>query len=106
MKKKIETWKVIYPDKSERLFNYCPFEKSKEEELAIKELKKILIKGIVNGLSKTHQDGRLNEIDFWRKRCNLFNTFSLCVLDIVEENNYKLHEKELNKIAEVGYDKQ
>jgi len=106
MKQKHKIWKVIYPDKTEILFTCDPFKKYKEKELAIKELNNLLIKGITNGLSHTHQDGRLNEIDFWKKRCDLFNIFSLCVLDIIEEKDYKLHERELNEIAKIGYDKQ
>ena len=79
--------------------------KFKRKEKKIKELHGLVVTGIVNGLSHTHKDGRLDDINFWRSRCELFNLFSLCVLDIVTNQNYKYSEKELKEIAEEGYKK-
>ena len=61
--------------------------------------------GLCNGLSHTHRDGRLDDINFWRKRCELFNAFSLCVLDLETGQNYKYKEKDLREIAAEGYKK-
>jgi len=64
----------------------------------IKEWQLIVNKGLNNGLSHTHQDGRLNDIEFWRRRSCLFNIFALCVM-----HKDEMHEKELIEIAERGY---
>ena len=76
-----------------------------EKEKKIMELHKLVVNGLVQGLSHTHRDGRLDDTDFWRKRCSLFNEFSLCVLNIVTRQTCEYSEKELRKIAEEGYNK-
>ena len=69
----------------------------------IKEWHNLVVNGLVNGLSHTARDKRLNDINFWRKRSQLFNEFSLCVLSLVNEQNYEYAEKNLKEIAEEGY---
>jgi len=108
--KKNKTWEIFYPDGTSSMMNYDPIKKVEEEikqvrrkEDKIKELHQLVVKGLVKGLSHTHQDGRLDDIDFWRKRCNLFNEFSKCVLDIITDQNPQYAEKNLKEIAEDGY---
>ena len=69
------------------------------------ELHQLVVTGLVQGLSHTHRDGRLEEINFWRSRSNLFNEFSLCVLSILTDQNCELSEKQLKEIAKEGYKK-
>lgn len=69
----------------------------------IKEWHKLVVKGLVNGLSHTARDERLDDIDFWRKRCRLFNSFSKCVLDLITNQTYQYSEKDLEDIAREGY---
>ena len=69
----------------------------------IKEWHNLLVRGLVNGLSYTANDGRTEQTNFWRKRCQLFNEFSACVLDLETEQNYEYAEKNLKEIAEEGY---
>ena len=69
----------------------------------INEWHKLVVMGLVNGLSHTHRDGRLEDINFWRKRSQLFGEFSKCVLDLETEQNYEYSEKNLIDIAEEGY---
>ena len=69
----------------------------------IQEWNNLVIKGLVNGLSFTTMDERTEDIDFWIKRCNLFNEFSLCVLALETEQNYKYSENQLKEIAKQGY---
>jgi len=71
----------------------------------ILECHKLIVQGLVNGLSHTHQDERLNDVEFWRKRPELFNLFSLCVLNLLTEQNYEYDENQLKEIAEKGYKK-
>ena len=111
-KEKSKTWKIIYPDKTESLCNYDPIkheqdkiQKYKKREKKIMELHQLVVTGLVQGLSHTHRDGRLEEINFWRSRSNLFNEFSLCVLSILTDQNCELSEKQLKEIAKEGYKK-
>ena len=69
----------------------------------VMKLHNLVVKGLVNGLSHTSGDERLEDINFWRKRCNLFNEFSKCVLDIVTDQNPKYAEKNLKEVAKEGY---
>ena len=66
----------------------------------------LVVNGLVNGLSHTSRDERLDDIDFWRSRCHLFNEFSKCVLDLITEQNYEYAEENLKKIAKAGYKKE
>ena len=72
----------------------------------ILEWHKLVVIGLCNGLSHTARDERLEDIDFWRKRCFLFNEFSKCVLDLITEQNYEYSEQNLKRIAEEGYKKE
>ena len=69
----------------------------------IKEWHNLVVNGLVNGLSYTAMDGRTEDIDFWRKRCNLFNAFSKCVLNLETDQDYQYSEKDLKEIAAEGY---
>ena len=108
-KKKNETWRLIYPDKTEVLMNYDPIKEAEEElklwKKKLGEWHKLIVQGLVNGLSHTHQDGRTDKIDFWRQRSKLFNLFGLCVQNLISEQNYEYDENQLKEIAEKGYKK-
>ena len=75
----------------------------KVETEKIKEWHKLVVNGLVNGLSHTARDGRLNDIDFWRCRSRLFNAFAHCVLDLITHQNYQYSEKDLKDTAKQGY---
>lgn len=108
--KKNKCWEVFYPDGTSSLMTYDPIRREKEiakkysDKLSkIRELHKLVVNGLVNGLSHTHQDGRKEDIVFWRKRCNLFDSFSHCVLDIITDQCYEYSEKDLKEISKEGY---
>ena len=108
--KKNKTWELFYPDGTSSLMTYDPikFEKDKikkiqEKESKIKELHGLVVRGLVTGLSHTHRDGRIEDISFWRRRCDLFNVFSLAVMNILTDQNYEYNLKELKEIADIGY---
>lgn len=108
--KENQTWELFYPDGTSSLMTYDPikFEKEKAKKILDKEKKimewhNLVVNGLVNGLSHTSRDGRLDDINFWRGRCNLFNEFSKCVLDIVTDQDSKYSEKQLKEIAKEGY---
>lgn len=107
-----KTWELKYPDNTTSLMNYDPIlreqkklEVFKKREKKIMELHNLVVTGLVQGLSHTHQDGRLDDINFWRSRSSLFNAFSLCVLNILTDQTCEYSEKELQEIAEEGYRK-
>ena len=113
-KKKIknEVWKLTYPDGTTSMMTYDPikFEREKAKKILDKEKKimechNLVVNGLVNGLSHTSRDERLDDINFWRSRCNLFNEFSHCVLNIVTDQIYEYSEKNLKEIAKDGYKK-
>ncbi len=79
----------------------------KEELKKIKEWHSLIVEGLVKGLSHTHQDGRKEDIDFWRKRARLFDAFAHCIQDLfLSKQNYKYSEKDLKEIAKEGYRKE
>lgn len=105
-----ETWELKYPDNTTSLMNYDPIlheqkklEKYKKREKKIMELHKLVVTGLVQGLSHIHRDGRLDDINFWRSRSGLFNLFSLCVLNILTDQTCEYSEKYLKEIAGEGY---
>ena len=111
-KPKNKIWKITYPDGTESMMTYDPikFEKEKakkilEKEKQIMKFHNLVVTGLVNGLSHTNRDERLDDIDFWRSRCNLFNEFSKCVLNMVTNQTCEYSEKELKRIAKEGYRK-
>ena len=110
--KKNKVWGLFYPDGSSSLMNYNPIKHEtdklkifKNKELKIKEWHQLIVKGLVNGLSYTAMDGRTDDINFWRKRCDLFDTFAHCIQSLITEQSYKYDEKNLKEIAEEGYKK-
>ena len=79
--------------------------KIKDKEKKIIEWHKLVVNGLVNGLSHTHRDGRLDDINFWRSRSELFDAFGHCVLDLLTDQTYEYSEKDLKEIAKEGYKK-
>ena len=69
----------------------------------ILEFHKLVVSGLVNGLSHTARDGRTEELEFWRQRSILFDRFGHCVLNLVTDQSYELDLKELKQVAEEGY---
>ena len=108
-KKKNETWRLIYPDKTEVLMNYDPIKEAEEElklwKKKLGEWHKLIVQGLVNGLSHTHQDGRTDKIDFWRQRSILWNEYAMCVQNLMTNQDYKFSEENLKELAKRGYQK-
>lgn len=111
-KETFEIWKMTYPDGTKSTMTYDPIlrerdkmEKLKGREKKIMKLHKLVVNGLVNGLSYTSRDERLNDINFWRNRSSLFNAFSLCVLNILTNQTSQYSEKDLKEIAKYGYEK-
>jgi len=75
----------------------------KIETKKIEEWHKLVVNGLVNGLSHTARDGRTDNIDFWRLRSRLFNAFGKCVLDLITNQDYQYSEKDLKDTAKQGY---
>lgn len=75
----------------------------KEKLKKIKEWHNLVVNGLVKGLSNTSRDERLDDIEFWRKRSELFNLFNLCVSSLINGSDYKYSEKELKEISNKGY---
>ena len=78
-------------------------EGKKEYKKKIFEWHNLLVNGVVNGLSSNARDERLNDVDFWKRRSNLFDAFANCIQSLITEQDYHLDEKELKKISEEGY---
>lgn len=76
-----------------------------EKEKKILEWYKLVNIGLVNGLSFTARDERLDELSFWRKRSMLFNAFSICVQDLFTGQDYSYAENDLKNISEEGWKK-
>jgi len=111
-KEKLKLWKITYPDGTSSLMNYDPIQHEKdklkkfeEREKKIMELHGLIVTGLVNGLSHTHRDGRLKDINFWRSRSELFDAFAHCVLNILTDQTSEYSEKDLKEIAKEGYKK-
>jgi hypothetical protein len=71
----------------------------------IKEWKDLLLMGLNNGLTQTIQDGRTNDINWVRKRLELFESFTRCVVILESGLSYEYDEKSLREVAEEGYKK-
>lgn len=78
-------------------------EKDKEQ---IIKWHNLVVEGLVNGLSHTIIDERINDIHFWRLRSRLFGSFSRCVLNLITNQSWEYDEKELLEIANYGYKKE
>lgn len=76
-----------------------------DEELIkkIKDWHKYVVIGLNNGLTHTHMDGRRNDVDWVRKRLDLFEAFSRCIMDEIWGNKSGCNIKELKEVAEEGY---
>lgn len=112
-KEKFEIWKMTYPDGSKSTMTYDPvkwerdkIQKFKDKEKKIMEWHRLVVNGLVKGLSHTHRDGRLDDINFWRSRSQLFDNFAHCVLNLLTDQIYEYSEKNLKEIAEEGYKKE
>ena len=69
----------------------------------ILEFHKLVVMGLVNGLSHTFMDGRNEELEFWRRRSLLFDAFDHCVMNLITNQSYESYLKELEDIAREGY---
>jgi len=69
----------------------------------IKEWHKLVVKGLVNGLTHTMRDGRNEDIVWVRRRLKLFESFARCVMDLETGQDYQYSEKDLKEVAELGY---
>ncbi len=68
-----------------------------------KEWHQYVVIGLTKGLTHTHRDERLDDIDWVRKRLRLFESFSRCIMDTIWGNDNQYNEKELKEVAEEGY---
>lgn len=69
----------------------------------INDWHKYVVVGLNKGLTHTHRDERLDDIDWVRKRLALFESFSRCVMDTIWGNPNQYNEKQLKEVAEEGY---
>jgi len=69
----------------------------------IQEWHNMVVNGLVNGLSHTARDGRLDDIEFWRRRSNLFDSFAHCIMDLETDQDYSYSEKDLKQWSSSGY---
>ena len=69
----------------------------------IKGWKSLVTKGLCNGLSHTYRDGRINDIEWVRKRLALWESFGRCIYALHNNQDYKSDEKTLKEVAEEGY---
>ena len=79
---------------------------NEEKIKRIKELNGYVVKGLVNGLTHTIRDGRTNNIDWVRKRLNLWESFGRSVINIVNDSDSKYEEEDLKKISKEGFGRQ
>ena len=105
--KRKKVWELFSPDKCISLTTYDPvkYEKDKANKFnkKIKEWHNMVVSGLVNGLSHTHRDGRINDINWVRKRGSLFEAFGRCMFDYHNEQDYESNERELLEISKEGY---
>lgn len=98
----------IYKRTKEHNKNISEFRKGKTyEEIKKKYLEwhSLVVQGLVNGLSHTHRDGRIEDINFWKQRSILWNEFAMCVQDLMTNQDYKYSEENLKEYAKMGYQK-
>ena len=69
----------------------------------IKEWHNLVVKGLVNGLTHTIKDGRTNDINWVRKRLELWESFARCVYALEIGQTFEYDEKNLKEIAKEGY---
>ena len=69
----------------------------------IKEWHDLVVNGLVNGLTHTIHDGRINNIEWVRKRLNLWESFGRCIMALETDQNYEYDEKKLKEVSKEGY---
>ncbi len=69
----------------------------------IKEWHQLVVIGLNKGLTHTIPDGRLDNIDWVRKRLKLWESFGRCVMDLETNQDYQYSEKDLKEVAEAGF---
>lgn len=71
----------------------------------IKEWHNMVVTGLVNGLSRVQlkDDKRKKDIDFWRRRSELFDAFAHCVIDLETGQDWKYSEKSLKEWSSAGF---
>lgn len=69
----------------------------------IEEWHKLVVNGLCNGLTHTIWDGRRDNIEWVRRRLNLWEAFGRCVMDLETGQDYTFNEKELKEVAKLGF---
>jgi len=71
----------------------------------IREWHQMVIKGLVGGLSRVQPDlyKRKEDIEFWRRRCNMFDAFTHCIMDLETNQDWSYSEKDLKQWSDAGY---
>lgn len=72
----------------------------------ILEWNRLVVNGLVNGLTHTIPDGRQDDIVWVRRRLKLWESFGRCVMNLETEQNYEYDEKELIEVSKLGYKKE
>jgi len=78
---------------------------SNEKDLINKcqEWHQYVVIGLNKGLTHTIPDGRVNDIVWVRRRLELFEAFSRCVMNTIWGNDIQYNLKELKEVAEEGF---
>lgn len=71
----------------------------------ILEWHRLVVQGMVNGLTHTMRDGRIDDINWVRGRLKLWESFGRCIMDLETGQDYQYPEKDLKEIAKEGYKK-
>jgi len=71
----------------------------------ILEWNKLVVQGMINGLTHTIWDGRRDDIEWVRGRLKLWESFGRCVMDLETGQDYSCSEKDLKETALSGYHK-
>ena len=75
-----------------------------KDKKKILEFHNLVVTGLVNGLTHTTGDKRIEDIEWVRKRLNLWESFGRTVFDfIIGLNDYSYSLKDLERIAKEGY---
>jgi len=69
----------------------------------IQEWYNAIVEGLNNGLAHTTWDGRRDDINWVRKRLELWEAFGRCVFAFYNEQDWSSNEKDLFEIAKEGY---
>jgi len=71
----------------------------------IQEWHNLVVIGLNNGLTHTIHDGRIDDINWVRKRLELWESFARCVMNLETGQSYEYDEKNLKEVAQEGYKK-